>query len=322
MNDEVIQMRPYRAFLSMISSLVLCMFVWTSDGHALSLTVSDGTNSTGALTFASVAAGTAGCLSGYSCYRLTTWTPGTTDTLTYSTGSEDTWLVIDNGSGFTSGPVLSVKDTATSAVFGLNGGVFQGFSTTTGTLTITLENNFANVNGTRPFGMIESGQFLQPGGNVSGDTLSMLGTVDGTRLAQIDRTAGTGASSPYSLNLSPTISRTVSAAGGTDITYTWTYTYTNSGTATSKFSDPYECFENCPGVGGSAVGLFDPTDSNEDGVSDEYAALSNTICGSGSFACVGTPNSVPEPSSILLLGLAMVMGGFVASRLRKDRETV
>jgi hypothetical protein len=52
------------------------------------------------------------------------------------------------------------------------------------------------------------------------------------------------------------------------------------------------------------------------GTVEEYNALSNTIC---TGACTGTVNSVPEPSSLLLLGLAMVMGGFVASRFRKDK---
>jgi hypothetical protein len=320
-------MRPCRALLSLISSLVLCMIVWTTDVHALSMTVSDGTNST-TFGFTLVATGSAGCLTGYACYGVTGWSGGGTGSQTFGGGTP--WLTLSTTGGFTSGPIVSVKDSATSAVFGINGGVFQGFSTTTGTLTITLENTFALLtDGTRGFGLIESGQFLQPGGDVRGDSLSMLGAVDGSNLAQISKTvtgATAVASSPYSLNLSPTVNKTTTLADGTNLKYTWTYNYTNSGSATSKFSDPAGGWGNCtissqnPGCdtnGGSAAGLFDPTDLNGDGVSDEYAALSNIICIENG-GCTATANSIPEPSSILLLGLGMVVGGvFFACRLRK-----
>jgi hypothetical protein len=342
MNDEVIQMRPFRALLSVISSVVFCMFVWTSDVHALTMTVSDGTNTPVVLTFSQIAPTThaannpVGCLSGYSCWKPDAWIttgPTPTEILSFQTGIEGpTWLTIDNGAAFTSGPIVSVRDISTSAVFGINGGIFQGFSTTTGTLFITLEHTFTalTTSNTRPFGMIESGQFLQPGtgGNVTGDTITMRGAVDGTNFAQIvDSANGTNVDG-FSLSLSPTIPVPTTFAGGTNISYTWTYAYNNTGITGaitdingSRFSDPAGGIGNCSissqnpgcvgGTGGSAVGVF-----ANDG---EYNQLRGTICGTG--GCDQTPNTLPEPSSFLLLGMALAIGGvFVAARLRKSKD--
>jgi hypothetical protein len=193
---------------------------------------------------------------------------------------------------------------------------------------------------------MESGNFLQPNalaaghtcsshpaecGDVSGDNLTMQATVIDDRNTVITtddttifpatavlRTAVAAAttSDPYSFNLSPTTSIFTSAAGATTLTYTWVYNYTNtSQPVTSKFSDPAGGIGNCevpsqnPGcqsvVGG--VGVYGIPFGDPDGVLPIL------------FATTGAP--VPEPSSVLLLGLGLLSGGlFFASRLRKEKE--
>jgi hypothetical protein len=328
------------------------MFVWTSGVHATHLatqlpvmTVASGSNSPFTINFASIASGTAGCLTGFSCYRISTWPTGNPTatnasggSLTFGTGVNQ--IKITTSGGFTSGPIASVSDTVSTAAMGFNGGIFQGFSTTTGQLTITLTHTFHALTTTNPtFGLVESGAFLQlgTGGDVRTDSLTMLGAVDGANIAQISKTV-TGASaltsSSYSLNLSPTVG-VPNPSAGVALKYTWTYKYNNgvnntstSGTATSKFSDPPEhAFDggigNCetpsenPGcttAGGGAAFLGDPNDPN--GI---IASLTNDICPDGCVSVAST--AIPEPSSLLLLGLSLLSGGiFFASRLRKEKE--
>ena len=328
-------MRSYRALLSLLSSLVLCIVVWTSDVHAIPvMTVQSGSGTTYTINFTSIVTGTAGCLTSFSCYTIsapTAWPTGNPTatnasggSLTFGTGADQ--IIITTTGGFTSGPIASVSDTASTAAMAFNGGIFQGFSTATGQLTITLSNTFANLTTTSPtFGLLESGTFLQlgTGGDVRTDSLTMLGAVDGANIAQISKTV-TGASaltsSPYSLNLSPTVNVPNPTAGVT-LKYTWTYNYNNSGgPLTSKFSDPAGGLGNCeissqnPGCdtqGGGAAFLGDPTDPI-------IASITNDVCTSN---CVNTPNAVPEPSSVLLMGLGLLIGGiFFASRLRKEKE--
>ena len=108
-----------------------------------------------------------------------------------------------------------------------------------------MENTFTALTSTNPtFGLVESGAFLQTGGNVQGDTISMTGTVDGANIAQISRTASSGAVSSYALNLAPTIN-VPNPTAGVRLTYTWLYNYNNTGVTApitaangSRFSDP------------------------------------------------------------------------------------
>ena len=326
-------MRPYRTLLSLISSVVLCMVVWTSDVHALSILVENLNTSNNAvlnsttINFTSITAAP-GCLTGYACNRISNWPtaanpPGNAGFILNTPTTGTPWLRITTNPGYTSGPIASVLNSPSSASFGVNGMIFQGFNSGAGRLRITLSNNFsALTNGTRTYGFMENGNFLQPGGNVSGDTLTMQGTVDTTIFpaTAILKTAGTGTSFPYNFNLSPTTAITTTIAGGTDLKYTWVYNYNNtSGPITSAFSDPAGVgggFPACPPTSQNpacstlgGVGVYLASD-------EDLPGILQTLSGG-----TGVSLAVPEPSSVLLLGLGLLSGGiFFASRLRKEKE--
>ena len=111
-------MKPHRALLLLIGSCVLSLVGWTSNADALpTLTITDELNHTATLGFTSVASGTFGCVSGYTCFKMTDFltTGGTpaTRTLSYVTTSgtpvassavgvpANTWLQITTGGNFT-----------------------------------------------------------------------------------------------------------------------------------------------------------------------------------------------------------------------------
>lgn len=334
-------MKPYRALLPLLSSLILCIVVWTSDVHALSVTVQartpDANNTvltTGTVNFTSSGTTLPGCISGYVCNTVTGWSGGSGGSLSFGGGTTSTLddIRITTNAGYTSGPTSSVYDPGSSIAFALNGFIFQGFSTGTGRLQITLTHTFPNLtDGTRTYGFMESGNFLQPTvgsstGNVSGDTLTMQGQVDTLAVfpdPALVKTAGTGETFAYSFNLSPTASRLTDKSGGTVLKYTWVYNYNNTGgPVTSKFSDPPPfpppkgpCpppakADKCDTTGGLGVYLAS---------AEDLPGILQTLSTATGVSNTGVP--IPEPSSVLLLGLGLLSGGFFfASRLRKERE--
>lgn len=335
-------MRPFQALLPLLSSLILCMVFWTSDVHALSVTVkalNPDTNAvlnTRVITFTSSATTLPGCISGYACNTVFGWSGGSGGSL--SSGSGASQIRIATNSGYTAGPTASLFDSGQSIAFALNGFIFQGFSAGAGRLEITLTHNFPKLtDGTRNYGFMENGAFLQPNaltgsntcattptqcGNVSGDKLTMQAQVDALAVfptTPFQQIADPGTTDNYSFNHSPTASRTTTIAGGTDLKYTWVYNYSNAGgPVTSKFSDPPGGIGNCgtsnnPNcrdtdtsvIGG--LGVYGIPDGDPDRV---LRTLS---------AATGVP--IPEPSSVLLLGLGLLSGGlFFALRLRKEKE--
>lgn len=336
-------MRPFQALLPLLSSLILCMVFWTSDVHALSVTVKALNPNTNALlntrviTFTPSSTTQPGCISGYACNTVSGWSGGSGGSL--SSGSADSQIRITTNSGYAAGPTASVLDSGQSIAFALNGFIFQGFSTGAGRLEITLTHNFPNLtDGTRLYGFMENGAFLQPNaltgsntcsttptqcGNVSGDTLTMQAQVDTLAVFPTTpflRTGGVGTTSNYSFNLSPTASRTTTIAGGTDLKYTWLYNYSNSlGPVTSKFSDPPGGIGNCDSGGPSNNPNCRDADTSVIGGLGVYGIPEGDP--DGVLLKLSAATGVPEPSSVLLLGLGLLSGGlFFALRLRKEKE--
>ena len=182
-------MKPYRVLLLLIGSCVLSLVAWTSNAHALPvLTITDQLNRTATLGFTSVTSAV-GCVPGYTCYRMngfpTTGGTAASRSLSFVTTSStpvasttlgfvpaNAWLQITTQGTFTSGPIVSESGNgATTAAIVINGGMFQGFSQTTGTLTITVSDGFNLTATSVALPLAEQGAFLQTSGSFTGDTL-------------------------------------------------------------------------------------------------------------------------------------------------------